>query len=103
MPAASFGIQFDWGETRPDGYTQEVSREISAESATIKDIDGKTVVATNKPRTVTTITAKAKGQIDLAAIDLGSQSGGQFFITAAKTSETNDDFATSETTVTMYQ
>ena len=102
MPSATFGVLLDWGGTYPDGYTQEISREISAETATIKDVDGKTVVATNKPRTVTTVTIKAKGQVDLADISLGTKNGGSFFVSAAKYSETNDDFATSEVTSTMY-
>lgn len=98
----TFGCTLDWGGTYPEGYTQEVAMETTAETATIKGIEGSTVVATNKPRSVTTITIKAKGQVDLADIDLGQQSGGQFFITGAKVSESNDDFATSEITSTMY-
>ena len=100
MPA--FGITMNWGEVRPDGYCQEVAREISAESATIKGLQGATVVATNKPRNITTITAKSKGNPDLSALSIGDKGVGYFYVTGAKYSETNDDFGTAETTVTMY-
>jgi hypothetical protein len=99
----SFGISTNWGETRPDGYVQEISREITAETASIKGLTGETVVATNKPRTVTTITAKSKGNPDLSLIARGDKGVGYFYVTGAKYSESNDDFGTAETTVTMYE
>ena len=103
MGAVNFGVTEDWGEERTAGYCQEVSRDISADIVTIRGSDGKTVVATNKPRTTTTITAKMKGSAELLSIVMGSKGSGVVFLTSSKTSETNDDFATSETTVTIYE
>lgn len=103
MPAVQFGVTEDWGEQRTAGYCQEVSRDISAETVTIRGADGKIAVASNKPRTVTTITAKQKGASQLLSIIIGSKTAGTAFLTKSKISETNDDFATSETTVTIHE
>jgi hypothetical protein len=103
MPAVSFGVTEDWGEERTAGYCQEISRDISAEIVTIRGSNGRVVVATNKPRTVTTITAKMKGASQLLSLVMGTKNSGVAFLTSSKISETNDDFATSETTVTIYE
>jgi len=102
MPAVNFGVVAEWGEQRTAGYCQEVSRDISAEIVTIRGADGKVAVASVKPRTVTTITAKMKGASQLLPIVVGTKNTGVAFLTSSKISETNDDFATSETTVTIH-
>lgn len=95
----SFGATA-FGVTAPSGYIQESSQEKSVELATIRDVDGQTVVCIPKPRSTTTTTVKTKGEADLDAIPEGTFSGAK--ITSSKVSETNDDFATSETTYTLF-
>jgi hypothetical protein len=63
----SFGATA-FGVTAPSGYIQESSQEKSVELATIRDIDGQTVVCIAKPRMTTTTTVKTKGEADLALL-----------------------------------
>lgn len=95
----SFGATA-FGVTAPSGYIQESSQEKAVELATIRDVDGKTVVVIAKPRSITTTTVKTKGEVDLDAVAEGSFSGAK--ITSSKVTESNDDFATSETTFTLF-
>jgi hypothetical protein len=44
-----------------------------------------------------------KGASQLLPLVVGTKNGGVAFLTSSKISETNDDFATSETTVTIYE
>jgi hypothetical protein len=104
MPAGpAFGITMNWDQQDPAGYSQEVSRDYSAETATIKNYNGTTAYATNKPRMTVTVTAKGKGQVDLRAFTIGDEGVGGYFISNSKYTENQDDFPTSEITVTSYQ
>lgn len=97
MPISFGAVTF--GVTAPSGYLQESSQEKSVELATIRDLDGQTSVVIAKPRMTTTTTVKTKGEPDLDAVSEGIMSGAK--VTSSKVSETNDDFATSETTYTL--
>jgi glyoxylate utilization-related uncharacterized protein len=102
MPA-TFGVVDDFGGTAPSGgYMQESSEEQSVEVATIKDASGKTVVAQPKGVVTTTVTIRSKGDVSIgSAPSIGSFSG--FKVTAAKISESNDDFRTAEVTAVKYE
>jgi hypothetical protein len=98
MPIAFGATAF--GVTAPSGYLQESSKELVVELATIRDADGQTVIAQAKPRSTTTTTVKTKGEVDLIAIPESTFSGAT--VTGSKVSETNDDFAMSEVTYTLF-
>ena len=98
MPVSFGAVTF--GVSAPSGYLQESTQETVVELATIRDAEGQTVVVQQKPRSTTTTTVKTKGEADLDAVPEGSFSGAK--ITGSKVSETNDDFATSETTYTLF-
>ena len=68
------------------------------EVATIRAANGNTVIAIPKPRTTTSIVVNTKGEADLVATGNGSFSSS---VTESKMAETNDDFATSSTTLTI--
>jgi hypothetical protein len=87
-----------FGVTAPSGYLQESSRETTLELATIKDAEGKVEVVMPKPRRTVTTVVKSKGEVDLDVPQEGSMSGAT--ITGSKVTESNDDFAVSETTYT---
>lgn len=97
--AISFGA-VSFSVTPPSGYLQESSEDSSVELATIRDADGKTVLVQAKPRTTVTTNVKTKGEVNLIAISTGTFSGAT--ITSSKISETNDDFAMSEATYTLF-
>ena len=98
MPITFGAIAF--GVTPPTGYLQESSKETVVELATIRDADGKTVIAQAKPRSTTTTTVKTQGNANLLAVPESTFSGAT--LTSSKISETNDDFATSEATYTLF-
>lgn len=70
------------------------------ELATIRDLEGQTVVVQAKPRSTTTTTVKTKGEADLEAVPEGAFTGAK--LTSAKVSQTNDDFSTAEATYTLF-
>jgi hypothetical protein len=89
------------GGTAPSGYLQESSKEETIEIATIKGQDGNVVIAKVKPRKITTTTVKCKGDASFVAVaGKGSFSAG---VTSAKVSQSNDDFSTSEATLTEFE
>jgi hypothetical protein len=98
--SVSFGAT-TFGVTAPSGYLQESSKEQVVELATIRNATGQTVVAQAKPRSTTTTTVKTKGEVDLLAVPESNFSGAT--LTGSKVSETNDDFAMSEATYTLFQ
>jgi hypothetical protein len=98
MPITFGAVTF--GVTAPSGYLQESTKEQTIELATIRDADGKTVIAQPKPRSTTTTTVKTKGEANLLAVPETTFSGAQ--LTSSKVSETNDDFAMSEATYTLF-
>ena len=98
MPVSFGAVTF--GVSAPSGYLQESTQETVVELATIRDSDGQTVIVQAKPRSTTTTTVKTKGEADLDTVPEGSFSGAK--ITGSNVSETNDDFATSETTYTLF-
>jgi hypothetical protein len=98
MPVSFGAVTF--GVSAPSGYLQESTQETVVELATIRDSDGQTVIVQAKPRSTTTTTVKTKGEADLDTVPEGGFSGAK--ITSSKVSETNDDFATSETTYTLF-
>lgn len=95
----SFGATA-FGVTAPSGYIQESTQETSVELATIRDVDGQTALVIAKPRSTTTTTVKTKGEPDLDSVPEGAFSGAK--LTSSKVSESNDDFATSENTYTLF-
>jgi hypothetical protein len=97
---ASFGVTGTFGVTAPSGYLQNSESSTDVEVATIKNATGQIVEALKKPRTLQTVTVKTKGSAALSTVATGDFSG--MTITAAKYSETNDDFATSEVTGSLY-
>ena len=97
--AVSFGATA-FGVTAPSGYLQESSQESTIELATIRNSTGQTVIAQPKPRSTTTTTVKTKGEVNLLAIPESIFTGAT--LTGSKVSETNDDFATSEATYTLF-
>jgi hypothetical protein len=97
--SVSFGAT-TFGVTAPSGYLQESSKEDVVELATIRDSDGKTVLAQPKPRSTTTTTVKTKGEVDLLAIPESNFGGAT--LTSSKVSQSNDDFSTSEATYTLF-
>jgi hypothetical protein len=99
MPVSFGAVTF--GVTAPSGYLQESSQETVVELATIRDADGQTVEVRNKPRSTTTTTVKTKGEDNLLAVPEGAFSGAK--LTSSKVSETNDDFAMSEATYTLFE
>lgn len=102
--AGGFGITHDWDQQEPAGYLQEVSRDFTAEPATIKSNMGVTQVAITKPRSETKVVAKAKGNVDIATIASGSyMDNGTFYVVGFKYTESQDDFATTEWTVLALQ
>jgi hypothetical protein len=88
------------GGTVPSGYLQESSREVTVELATIRGKDGPILEASVKPRSITTTICKSKGDETFVAV----QGIGAFTsaVTSAKVSQTNDDYSTSEATLTTY-
>lgn len=98
MPVSFGAVTF--GVTAPSGYLQESSQEKTVELATIRDLDGQTVVVQVKPRSTTTTTVKTKGEPDLDVIPEGAMQGAK--LTSSKVSESNDDFATAENTYTTF-
>ena len=98
MPV-TFGAS-NLGVTAPTGYLQESSSDKTTEVVTIRDYDGKTVVAQPKPRQTETINVKTKGEVSLLAVTVGDFSGAT--VTGSKVSQTNDDFTTSEVTYTHF-
>ena len=63
---------------------------------------GKTVIAQPKGIVTTTVTIRSKGDVSIGtAPSIGSFSG--FKVTAAKISESNDDFRTAEVTAVKYE
>lgn len=97
--AVSFGAT-SFGVTLPSGYLQESTKEKVVELATIRDIDGQTVIVQAKPRSTTTTTVKTKGEADLEAVPEGTFTGAK--LTSAKVSQTNDDFSIAEATYTLF-
>lgn len=98
--AGGFGIRQPWGQIEPAGYVQEISRDFTAEPATIKDVLGLTKVAITKPRSETKVVAKAKGEVDIGEIAKGQYlDNGQFCVIGWKFTENQDDFATTEYTI----
>lgn len=88
------------GGTKPDGYLQESSKDVTKEIATIRDANGPVVVVGVKPRSITTTICKTKGEASFAPVNgLGAFSSA---VTSAKVSQTNDDFSTAEATLTTY-
>jgi hypothetical protein len=98
--AINFGAD-PLGSTPPTGYLQESSLEETQEQATIRDSDGRIVVAIAKPRSIVTTNLTTKGEVSLMNVPMGDFSGNT--ITASKVSETNDDFAVSTVTYTLYK
>ena len=87
----------------PSGYVQESSQETTVETATIRDANGNTVIAIQKPRSTTTTNIKTKGG---TATLLTVPTSGAFAgatCTSAKVGQTNDDFSTAEATYTLHQ
>jgi hypothetical protein len=99
MPVSFGAVAF--GVTAPSGYLQESTLETVVELATIRDVDGQTVLVQPKPRSTSTTTVKTKGEDDLLAVPEGGFSGAK--LTGSKVSQTNDDFSTSEATYTLFQ
>lgn len=95
-----------WGAiayaTKPAGYLQDSTRDVTIETATIRDDQGAIVHAIAKPRQLTTITVKTKGEFSLMNITMGDHGSSQF-INSAKVSETNDDFSVSEVTYLQFE
>jgi hypothetical protein len=88
------------GGTAPSGYLQESTKEVTIEVATIREAAGAIKVATVKPRSITTINVKTKGESTLTpTVTLGSFTSA---VTSSKVSQTNDDYSTAETTLTTY-
>jgi len=84
----------------PAGYLQESSKEVTVELATIRDKTGPIAVAMVKPRSITTTICKSKGESTFTAVQgLGAFTSA---VTSAKVSQTNDDYSTSEATLTTY-
>lgn len=92
----------NFGAVEPDGYLQESSKEVSRETATIRSSEGAVVHAIVKPRKLTTINLKTKGEFSLFVVDMGDH-GSSRFVNSAKVSETNDDFAVSEVTYLQFE
>jgi hypothetical protein len=99
MPVSFGAVTF--GVTAPSGYLQESTLETVVELATIRDVDGQTVLVQAKPRSTSTTTVKTKGEDDLLAVPEGGFSGAK--LTGSKVSQTNDDFSTAEATYTLFQ
>lgn len=95
-----------WGAvayaTPPTGYLQDSTRDTTIETATIRDQVGAVVQAIAKPRQLTTITVKTKGEFSLMNVGMGDHGSSQF-INSAKVSETNDDFSVSEVTYLKFE
>jgi hypothetical protein len=88
------------GGTAPSGYLQESTKDVTVELATIRDATGPVKVASVKPRSITTIVCKTKGDAGfVATTGLGSFTSA---VTSAKVSQTNDDYSTAEATLTTY-
>jgi hypothetical protein len=98
---AAFGVESTFGVTAPSGYLQSSEESVDVEVATIKSAVGQVVVAQAKPRSITTVTVKTKGNAVLGTVASGGMSG--MAVTGTKYSQTNDDFSTSEVTGTHYQ
>jgi hypothetical protein len=99
MPVSFGAVTF--GVTAPSGYLQESTLETVVELATIRDLDGQTVLVQAKPRITSTTNVKTKGEDDLLAVPEGGFSGAK--LTGSKVSQTNDDFSTAEATYTLFQ
>jgi len=89
------------GSTPPSGYLQESSLEETQEQATIRNADGRIVVAIAKPRSIITTNLTTKGEVSFLNVPMGDFAGNTR--TASKVSETNDDFAVSTATYTLYK
>ena len=98
--ALNFGAD-TLGSTAPTGYLQESSLEETQEQATIRDSEGRIVIAIAKPRSIVTTNLTTKGEVSLLNVAMGDFSGNT--CTASKVSETNDDFAVSTATYTLYK
>jgi hypothetical protein len=97
---ATFGVSDTFGLTAPTGFLQSAEQSVTVEVATIKNATGQVAEAIAKPRSVTTVTIKTKGNAVLSTVVTGDFSG--LSVTSSKFSETNDDFPTSEVTGTLY-
>ena len=96
----SFGAT-NFGVTAPSGYLQDSTSEATCEVATIRNEYGQTVIAQAKPRSTTTTTVNTKGEVDLMSVPEGTFSGAK--LTSAKVTESNDDFAVSSATYTLFE
>lgn len=88
------------GGSVPSGYLQESTKEVTVELATLRAATGPIVEALVKPRSITTTICKSKGDATFVAV----QGIGAFTsaVTSSKVSQTNDDYPTSEATLTTY-
>ena len=96
----SFGAT-NFGVTAPTGYLQDSTAEKTVEVVTIRNANGQTVIAQAKPRSTTTTTVNTKGEVDLLSVPEGTFTGAK--LTSAKVTESNDDFAVSSATYTLFE
>jgi len=100
MPA--FGVDTYHGLTKPAGYAQEVSSDITCEVATLKNEAGRVVHAQPKPLRKQTVTIRCKGDAALSSVSGTAVDFSGITVVSAKVSETQDDFPTSEITGELY-
>lgn len=101
MPA-NFGVTDQFGGTAPSGgWIQSSESTETCEVATIRNESGVTIAAQAKGVATKVVVIKSKGDVSVTAPSTGSVGSGK--ITSAKITESNDDFATAETTFTSYQ
>jgi uncharacterized protein YccT (UPF0319 family) len=92
MPV-TFGVQNTYGLSAPAvGYVTEATRKRTVELATVQDENGVTVKAKAKKLITEDVSAKGKGDAELADVTAGSFSAGVVKVTSAKQSETSDEF-----------
>lgn len=93
----TFGVQYS-----NYGCVQEATHELTCEVATIRNSDGVTAAAIDKPLRTGKVSIKSKGVAELAPIQTGSQTT-TIAIVSAKFTESNDDFGSSEVEAIYYQ
>jgi Na+/H+-translocating membrane pyrophosphatase len=85
------------------GYLQESSQEESLEVATCRDATGNTVLAVAKGMVTKTTTIKGKGTYRVTQITRNNDIGNSVIMSAAKTTESAEDFPEYEFTYTSYR
>lgn len=100
----AFATVDSFGASDPaGGFLQESSQEESVEVATCRDGTGNTVLAVPKGLVTKSTTIKGKGTYQVTQLSRNNDIGTSIVLSAAKTTESAEDFPEYEFTYTSYR